>query len=380
MRSPSFMKAFAGNFTETKTEKAPMRIIVDVMGGDNAPRELVKGVVQAAELYQANYILVGDKAAIEAVAAEEGYDLSRFEIVHTETVITMEDDPISVVRAKSDSSMSRGLHLLAEGQGDAFVSTGNTGALFTGATLIVRKIKGIQRAAIASVLPLNNPVLLLDSGANLTVTPDQLVQFGMMGSIYMQNLFNLPSPRVGLLNNGTEACKGTTLQVEAYQKLLADESLNFVGNIEGNRVPHDACDVLVTDGFTGNIVLKYTEGMGKLLLGTLKGLFKSNAVTMMSAMLMKGKLTDVKKQYDASNYGGAPFLGISKPVIKAHGSSKAKEFCNAIRQAMEYVNTGVTYDIARAIEDNRARKAAAAAAEVPAQPAEQQEGNGEQNG
>ncbi len=339
-----------------------MRIIVDVMGGDNAPHELVKGVVQAAERYTANYILVGDRNAIEAVAEKEGYDLSRFEIVHTETVITMEDDPISVVRAKSDSSMSRGLHLLAEGQGDAFVSTGNTGALFTGATLIVRKIKGVQRAAIASVLPFTTPVLLLDSGANLTVTSDQLVQFGMMGSIYMQNLFNLPAPRVGLLNNGIEDCKGQPLHIETYQKLLADESINFVGNIEGNRIPHDGCDVLVTDGFTGNIVLKYTEGMGKMMLGVLKGLFKSNPVTMMSAMVMKKQLTEIKKTYDASSYGGAPFLGISRPVIKAHGSSNARAFRNAIRQAIEYVDTGVTYDIARAIEENRARKTAESAA------------------
>ncbi|MBR7184323.1 MAG: phosphate acyltransferase PlsX [Clostridia bacterium] len=340
-----------------------MRIIVDVMGGDNAPHELVKGVVEAAERYTANYILVGDKPAIEAIAAAEGYDLSRFEIVHTEQVITMEDDPISVVRAKSDSSMSRGLHLLAEGQGDAFVSAGNTGALFTGATLIVRKIKGIQRAAIASVLPLENPVLLLDSGANLTVTPDQLVQFGMMGSIYMQNLFNLSAPRVGLLNNGAEACKGTPLQVETYQKLLADETINFVGNIEGNRVPRNVCDVLVTDGFSGNIVLKYTEGMGKLMLGTLKGLFKANAVSMMSALLVKKGLGSIKERFDASNYGGAPFLGISRPVIKSHGSSKAKEFRNAIHQAIEYVNTGVTYDIARALADAKEKKAEAASAE-----------------
>lgn len=334
-----------------------MRIIVDVMGGDNAPEELVKGAVEAAERYTANFILVGDKAAIEAVAEKEGYDLSRFEIVHAEQVITMEDDPISVVRAKSDSSMSVGLHLLADGQGDAFVSTGNTGALFTGATLIVRKIKGIQRAAIASVLPLSNPVLLLDSGANLTVTPDQLQQFAMMGSIYMQNLFNLSSPRVGLLNNGSEECKGTPLQIETYKKLLADETINFVGNVEGNKIPHEACDVLVTDGFTGNIVLKYTEGMGKMMIGTLKGLFKANAMSMVSALLVKKGLGDIKVRFDASTYGGAPFLGISKPVIKAHGNSKARAFRNAIRQAIEYVDTGVTYDIARAIE---ARKAAAA--------------------
>ena len=326
-----------------------MRIIVDVMGGDNAPGELVKGAVQAAELYSANYILVGDRTAIEAVAAEQGYDLSRFEIVHTESVICMEDDPISVVRAKRDSSMGVGLQMLADDRGDAFVSTGNTGALFTGATLIVRKIKGIQRAAIASVLPFSTPVLLLDSGANLTVTPDQLVQFSMMGSIYMQNLFNLSSPRVGLLNNGIEACKGTALQLGAYEKLLADESVNFVGNIEASRIPHNACDVLVTDGFTGNIVLKYTEGMGKMMIGTLKGMFKANTLTKMSALLVKGQLGEIKHTFDASEYGGAPFLGISRPVIKAHGNYNAKAFRNAIRQAIDYVNTGVTYDIARAI-------------------------------
>lgn len=350
-----------------------MRIIVDVMGGDNAPEELVKGVVQASKLYTANFILVGDKAAIEDVAAREKYDLSRFEIVHAPEVITMEDDPISVVRGKTDSSMSVGLHLLADGQGDAFVSTGNTGALFTGATLIVRKIKGIQRAAIASVLPMESPVLLLDSGANLTVTPDNLVQFGMMGSIYMQNLFNLPAPRVGLLNNGIEECKGTPLQIETYKKLMADDSLNFVGNVEGNKISRGGCDVLVTDGFTGNVILKHTEGMGKMMKNTLSRLFKANAVSLVSALLVKKGIDDIMVRFSASTYGGAPFLGISKPVIKAHGNSKAKAFCSAIRQAIEYVDTGVTYDIAHALEDMRAKKAAEAAAAAT-------EKAGEQNG
>ena len=231
-----------------------MRIIVDVMGGDNAPREMVLGVLDAAAEYDENveYTLVGDEAAIRAIAEEVEADISRFTIVPTEQVITMEDDPVCVMRAKKDSSMSTALRMLADGEGDAVVSTGNTGALFTGAMLIVRKIKHIQRAGIATILPLQNPVLLMDTGANVEVTEENLEQFARLGSAYMKTLYGLESPRVGLLNNGTEDCKGTSLQVSAYSRLAAMQDINFVGNVEGSALPFDVCDVLVTDGFTGN--------------------------------------------------------------------------------------------------------------------------------
>ncbi len=337
-----------------------MRIIVDVMSGDNAPHEILRGVFAADDEFNVNFILVGDREIIENTALECKHDIRKFEIIHTDEVITMEDDPICVVRAKKESSMSVGLRALAEGKGDAFVSAGNSGALFTGASLIVRKIRGIQRAAIASVLPFDPPVMLLDSGANLVVTEENLTQFAIMGSTYMKNYYGIESPRVGLLNNGTEECKGTELRLAAYPRLSECDDINFVGNVESNQLPFDVCDVVVTDGFCGNILLKCVEGMGKMMMGELKRLFKASAVSMMSAVMVKGKLTEIKHKYDPTEYGGAPILGISKPVIKAHGSSNAKAFKNAIRQAIACVDTGVTYDIAKVAETFAKAKAAKA--------------------
>lgn len=323
-----------------------MRIIVDIMGGDKAPDEMVKGVCLAAAEFNATYILVGDRREIERVAEENGLDIRRFDIVHTEGVITMEDDPVCVVRAKKDSSMAKGLQLLAEGAGDAFVSTGNTGALFTGATLIVRKIKGVQRAGIGTVMPFANPTLLLDTGANVTVTEENLEQFAMMGSAYMRKMYGLTEPRVGLLNNGSESCKGTELQRTAYTLLTENPEVNFVGNVESNTAVFGGCDVLVADGFTGNIFLKCVEGVGKMMLTKLKDVLYASPVTKLAALTMKKQLTEMKKELDPNEHGGAPILGISKPVVKAHGSSDAKAFKNAIRQAIYYADSGVIYDLA----------------------------------
>jgi glycerol-3-phosphate acyltransferase PlsX len=330
-----------------------MRIIVDIMGGDNAPRETMLGVLAAAEEYKdrgVEYTLVGDENAMREIALEAGKDLSSFEIVATEQVITMEDDPVCVMRAKKDSSMSTGLRLLSEGRGDAFVSTGNTGALFTGAMLIVRKIKHIQRAGIATILPLQNPVLLMDTGANVEVTEENLEQFASLGSAYMKTLYGLESPRVGLLNNGTEDCKGTSLQVSAYSRLKAMQNINFIGNVEGSALPFGVCDVLVTDGFTGNILLKSIEGMGKMMLRTMKELFYENTRTKISALLIREKLGQIKHDFDPSEYGGAPLLGLRAPVIKAHGSSRAKAYRSAIRQAAFYLESNASEEIAREIE------------------------------
>ena len=334
------------------------RIIVDMMGGDNAPLETIKGVLMAKEELNAEYILVGDKNELLRVAAENKLSLDGFEIVHTPTVITMEDEAISVVKAKKDSSMSVGLQLLAEGKGDAFVSTGNTGALFTGANLIVRKIKGTRRPAIAAMLPMNPPVLLLDSGANITVTPEYFEQFAVMGSIYMKKVMGVESPRVGILNNGTEDHKGTELEIEAYKLLSQNPDINFVGNIEGNRITRNACDVLVTDGFTGNIFLKTMEGMGAFMIRTLKDLFTASFSTKIAYLLVRSKLGGIKKGLDSAEYGGAPILGIAKPVIKAHGSSKAKAFKNAIRQALACSETDVTGEMSEALMALSERKKA----------------------
>ena len=333
-------------------------IIVDMMGGDKAPAETVKGVALAAKEFDAKYILVGIKDELLAAAEANNISLDDFEIVDTPTVITMDDDPISVTRSKSDSSMSIALRMLAEGKGDAVVSTGNTGALFTGATLIVRKMKNLRRPAIAALLPMQPPVLLLDSGANISVTPEYLEQFAVMGSAYMKYIHGLENPRVGLLNNGEEEHKGTQLQVDTYKLLRENEDINFVGNVEGNRVMSNVCDVLVADGFTGNIFLKTMEGMGKLMLKTLKGIFYTNTKTKVCALMVQHQIKDVKKKFDTREFGGAPILGISKPVIKAHGSSDAKAFKNAIHQAIAFSEADLTSDMEATLASLAERKKA----------------------
>lgn len=324
-----------------------MKIIVDVMSGDHAPLELLRGAALAAEEYRIPIAVVGNSAVIEEIALVNEISLDRLEIVHAESVIDMDDKPLSVIREKSDSSMSVALRILESGDGDALVSAGNTGALLAGSTLLVRRIKGIRRAAIATVLPLSAPILLMDSGANLTVTPENLEQFAYMGSYYLERLHGIHKPRIGLLNNGTEHGKGLPLQTETYALLSENPDLNFIGNVEGKDLPFSPCDVLLCDGFVGNIVLKYTEGMGKFMMTALKELFMTNPMTMLAARTMKGPLKKLKTRFDASEYGGAPLLGISKPVIKAHGSSDAKAVKNAVLQAMTVLSTEVNVEIAR---------------------------------
>ena len=322
-----------------------MKILIDVMSGDKAPLEIIKGAALAHNEYDEEISIVGDENIISDIAVKNNINLSGIEIVNAKSVVDMEDKPMSVVREKRDSSMSIGLKMLANGEVDAFVSAGNTGALITGATLIVKRFMGINRAAIATVLPLSNPVLLMDSGANLNVTSDNISQFAFMGAKYMEKIYGIDRPRVAQLNNGTEYNKGNTLQLESYQ-VLSESGLNFVGNVESKDVPFGACDVLVTDGYTGNIFLKSVEGMGKFMLGLVKDLFSTNLATQLSTLTMKEKLRDVKKRFDSSEHGGAPILGISKPVIKAHGSSDAKAIKNAVRQAIDFVKTGINNDIA----------------------------------
>ena len=337
--------------SDKKGRSADMRIIVDVMSGDNAPLELIKGVcASAAENADVEYTLVGDTEIINAVSKENGLDISRFEIIHASDVIKMEDDPITAVRSRPDASMIKGLKALSAGEGDAFVSAGNTGALFTGASLIVKRAAGVRRTAIGALLPMDPPVLLLDAGANITVDASYLEQFAVMGTAYMRAIHGVESPRVGLLNNGSEECKGTALQLEAYKLLSECESINFVGNVEGNMVMGNKCDVLVTDGYTGNILLKGIEGMGKMMLLTMKELFYTNIKTKIAALLLKKELGGIKKKFDASEYGGAPILGVAKPVIKAHGSSKEKAFKNALRQAIFCARTGMSDDISAAVK------------------------------
>lgn len=333
-----------------------MRILIDAMSGDNAPLEILRGAEMALkEFKEHTIVLVGDENIISDVAVKNEISLAGVEIIHADSAITMEDSPLSVVREKKDSSMSVGLKCLSKGEVDAFVSAGNTGALITGSTIVVRRIRGINRAAIASILPLSGPVLLMDSGANLTVTSDNICQFAYMGAKYMEKIYGIDRPRIGQLNNGAEYNKGNPLQIESYQ-MLAESGLNFVGNVEAKEVPFDACDVLVADGFSGNIFLKAVEGMGKFLMGALKDVLTTNLVTKVSTLTMKDKIIEMKQRFDASEHGGAPLLGISKPVIKAHGSSDGKAIKNAVRQAIFFVESGVNNEIEIFAEDYDEKK------------------------
>ena len=341
-----------------------MKIIIDAMSGDNAPDEIVKGAVEAATIYSdAQIALSGDASVINSVATKYGLSLSKIEIIEAESVITMDDDPNCVVKEKKDSSMAKGLYALKE-DGDAFVSAGNTGALHVGSSLIIRSIKGIRRPCLAIILPFPEPVMLVDCGANVNAMPEYLETWADMASIYMKNLFGIKNPRVGLLNNGAEEHKGTELEIEAYQRFKASPTINFIGDIEGRDIPFGQCDILVTDGFTGNVVLKYTEGFGKFFMKTLKELYSKNSRSKLSFLAMKGQLLEIKREFDASEYGGAPLLGLSKAVIKAHGSADAKAIRNAVRQAINFTKTGVTSEIAEMTARKAAEKAAKKAAEA----------------
>lgn len=322
-----------------------MTIILDAMGGDKGPVEVIKGAVEGSRELGVDIILVGNERVIRSEAAKNKISLTGIRIVHASDVITMEDDPMSI-RKKNDSSMRVALQLLCDGEGSALVSCGNTGALQTGATLYVKRIRGVHRAAIASVIPLSAPMLLLDSGANISVNEEHMVQFAIMGSVYMEKLFRMKKPRVGLLNNGTEEQKGTPLQVATHQ-LLSECDLNFIGNVEGKDIPFSKCDVLVADGYTGNVLLKSLEGMGAYMVSLLKQMFTANLVTKTSALLVKKQIGELKASMDSRTYGGAPLLGISRPVIKAHGNSDALAIKNALRQAVTYVNTNVISEIGK---------------------------------
>lgn len=266
----------------------------------------------------------------------------------------MEDEPSTAVRRKKDSSMAVALNLLRDGEGDAVVSAGSTGALLTGATLVVKRIHGIRRAALAPVLPAGeHGVMLIDCGANVECTAEYLLQFAYMGSFYAKKLMGCENPRVGLLSNGTEPGKGGELQHQAYalmQQAHEEGRLNFVGNVEGTGVFAGEADVIVTDGFTGNVMLKTTEGVIKFMMKQLKGVFYKSTVNKLAAAVLKKDLGEMKRSMDVNEVGGTALIGISKPVIKAHGSSNAASIFAAVRQAVAYVNTGIIGDITENIE------------------------------
>ena len=324
-----------------------MKILVDAMGGDNAPGEIVKGAVRAQRELGVEIVLVGKKEEVEACLKAE--NASGIEVIDAREVVTMEDDPSTATRRKKDSSMTVGLNRLRDGEADAMVSAGSTGALLTGATLIVKRIRGIRRAALAPVLPAGEKgVMLIDCGANAECTPEYLLQFAYMGSFYAKKVMGCKLPRVGLLNVGTEDTKGDSLRHETFALLKqADQEgrIHFIGNVEGTGVFNGSVDVVVTDGFTGNVLLKATEGVIKYMMKSLKGVFYASTPNKLAAAVLKKDLKAMAKSMDVNEVGGTALIGISRPVIKAHGSSNAASIFAAIRQAKNFVEAGIIADI-----------------------------------
>lgn len=336
-----------------------MRIIVDAFGGDNAPLEIMKGCAQAVQEYGVDIIACGNEQVIRDVCGRNGISLDRISITHVEKVMSMEVDPTEVVKSYDDCTMAVALKMLANGEGDAFVGAGSTGAIVVGASLFVKRIKGIKRAALASIIPCRNGYYMLtDIGANTECRPEMLVQFGLMGSVYMEKIMGIDKPRVGVINIGTEASKGSELQISTNE-LMEHAPVNFIGNVEPRYLPYKSCDVAVCDGFTGNVVLKLTEGMGKWFAEELKGIFMKGTKSKVGYLLVKDGVGSFKKRMDYKEQGGAPLMGISRPVIKAHGSSDARAFKNAIRQAKEYTERGVISQIETSLAQLKARSDAA---------------------
>ena len=333
-----------------------MKIILDAMGGDNAPLAPLQGAADAVRELGVEVIAVGDEKILTGLMVQNSIPKDGITIVHAPDVIAMDEDATDIVKKKADSSLAVALRMLRDGEGDGFVGAGSTGATLVGATLIVGRIKGIKRGALGVVMPgAKKPWLLIDNGANVECRAEQLVQFAIMGSAYMEKVLKIENPKVALANNGVEETKGTALQLEAYP-LLQNCGLNFVGNIEARDIPQGEADVVVCDGFTGNIILKLTEGVAKMMSGMIKDMIYKNAKTKLAGLLLKSGMVDFKKKMDYTEYGGAPMLGIKAPVIKAHGSSNAKAIKNAIRQAKTCAENDVAGTIEAWIKERKERE------------------------
>lgn len=333
-----------------------MKIILDAMGGDHAPEAPVMGAIEAAKAFDVQITLVGRGKDILEVMGKHGIqDLPEgMEIAHADDVVDMHDDPAKVIHRRKNSSMVVGLRMLADGQGDAFISAGSTGALLTGATLLVKRVRGIRRAAMGPAIPnkAGGKTLIVDCGANAECTPEFLLQFGLVGSLQAKRNLGIENPRVGLLNIGTEDSKGTQLQKDAYALLTRAHErglLNFIGNVEARDVPLGAVDVVVCDGFSGNILLKSIEGTAMFMGSMMKRMFKKSFFTKIGYLLCKSGVSDIVKLLDYREIGGTEFLGIRKPVIKAHGSSDALAFRNAVKQAMAAVRSDIAEELAQSL-------------------------------
>lgn len=334
-----------------------MRVVVDAFGGDNAPLEIIKGASLASNEYSAEITLTGKEETIKKIIAENDLKFyGELKIVDTDDVISMHDEPTSLVKAHSESSMALAFKELAEDKADAFVSAGSTGAVVVGGTLIVKRIKGVKRPALAGIIPApKGHYMLMDMGANAECRPDMLCQFGIMASAYLEGVEGKKNPEIGLLNIGTEDTKGGELQKEAY-KLMSEAPINFVGNIESREMPKGVCDAVITDGFTGNIALKLIEGSAATLFSLIKEVFYKSLPNKLAALVVKKDLSRVKKLMDSTEVGGAPLLGVRKTVIKAHGSSNAKAIKNAIGQAIKFTETGVIEKISASLSEIKEAK------------------------
>lgn len=322
-----------------------MNIFIDAFGGDHAPLEVIRGGRKAVDNLQITVTLVGDQDKIRSCAEENHISLEGMEILHAPEVFDIHEEPTTLLKQHSDTSMAIGMKALNEGKGDAFVSAGSTGALLVGATFLVKRLKGIKRAAVAPIMPTaSTPFILIDGGANTECRAEMLLQFAVMGNSYMKQVMGVENPKVALLNVGAEETKGRDLELETY-KLLSDSDLNFVGNVEARELPKGEVDVVVTDGFTGNVALKLYEGMGKFMADQLKNNLFSGVIGKLSALLILPKIKKLTKRMDYKATGGAVMLGVQKPVIKAHGSSDAEAFYNAIRQAKNCIDSKVVESI-----------------------------------
>ncbi len=314
------------------------KIAIDVMGGDHAPDQIIEGCINAAAKTTSKLVLVGNEAIISDKLKSYSYDLNKIDIIDAQEIIDMHDAPVQAIRAKKNSSMVVGLNLLKNKEVDAFVSAGNTGALLAGATLIVGRIKGVERPALAPLLPNKKGYsLLIDCGANMDCKPSYLVQFARMGTIYMQQCLGVSKPKVGLINIGVEPEKGNQLVKDAHTLLSEDQVINFIGNIEARDIPNGEADILVCDAFVGNVVLKFMEGFGLWLFSSLKKEFTSNIRSKLGALLLKKGVYNIKNKFDYSEQGGAPLLGVNGLVVKTHGSSKEKEIYYTLLQTDKFI-------------------------------------------
>lgn len=327
-----------------------MRIVVDAFGGDNAPLEIVKGASDASTQFKTEITLTGNKQEIEKIISDNNLKFfGELIIVDTDDVISMHDDPTTILKAHSNSSMALAFKELSESRADAFVSAGSTGAIVVGGTLIVKRIKGIKRPALGGLIPSpDGHYMLMDMGANAECRPEMLAQFGVMASVYLEKVEGINNPKIGLLNIGVEDTKGDELRVEAY-KLLKQAPINFIGNVESREMPKGVCDAVIADGYTGNIALKLIEGTSITLFKMIKGVLYKNLLNKIAALILKKDLYALKSMMDSSEVGGAPLLGVSKPVIKAHGSSDAKAIKNAIHQAIIFTEKDVIATISENI-------------------------------